>query len=336
MFQHTVAVAQALESRGVRARVHTATDHELADVDLDFCRCFDWHRDTARGRSLRILLGYFGRTVPHLLRTSGRTLWVQGGFKPPLFLALIVAARLTCRRVLFSPHNLFERGGRRLSQRALDLCTQAATCVVVYNGVDAETLRSAGRPCKQVELVMYAPTIDESTMTYWRKMTIERNLRVCAVGQLRPDKNLGMLVRAAEAAGVGLVLAGEDLGVVDSLREQIARSPRSNVLLHTGYLDLPGMAAIVASVGAVALPYSVASQSAVAVMAKSYGATVLASGAGGLAEQADVVVPDLEERSWAAALERLASAPRKEVPRTPVPPAPEVLDSLERLVLERR
>tara|TARA_R100000365_G_C2747730_1_gene77956 strand:+ start:5062 stop:5361 length:300 start_codon:yes stop_codon:yes gene_type:complete len=62
------------------------------------------------------------------------------------------------------------------------------------------------------------------------------------------------------------------------------------------------LAAILYVVGVVALPYSVASQSAVAVLARAYGCTTVAYEVGGLASQADITVPTLDLRDWVTAL----------------------------------
>ena len=83
-YQHTVAVADALQRSGVDVVLHTATDAELMPTQpVEVCRCMDWQRAARHWRRTRVAARFLTVTVPHLLRRDG-VLHIQGPFKPGL------------------------------------------------------------------------------------------------------------------------------------------------------------------------------------------------------------------------------------------------------------
>ena len=302
VFQHSLAVAVALHDQGKSVVLHTATDPELADIRITTCLCFDWKRDSGRLRTPRIALHFLLKTVPHVARQHG-TIWVQGGFKTLLtLLALLVFRATHFRSTLFSPHNLFARHGSTMEQTLLSLSFRVPTSVVVYNTTDQRTLTRRKVSNELAPLLQYAPRITSAVLSKWKERLGPLGPRVCSAGQLRTDKNLPMLIDAAQRAGTPLVIIGSDSGAGPSIIAAINKHPTSNVELHEGFLPLEDIAAVIALTGLVALPYSVASQSGVAALAHRYGARVLAFSTGGLTEQADLLVNSLDEKDWAEAL----------------------------------
>ncbi|MGF9648059.1 glycosyltransferase [Pseudarthrobacter oxydans] len=333
VFQHSLATCIALTDRGHEVTLHTASDPEIEDKRVRLCRCFSWRRKTKIFRGPFIALGFIFLTIPHLLRNSG-IFWIQGTFKPPLTMFAIAMLRLMRRRTIFSPHNLFLRYGSRLQAAFMTRCLRLANLVVSYNDNDAQELQAAGIRQSRIPLFMYYPVIAPKTVDYWRKKLRNVGAGVCAVGQLRTDKNLPMLIQAAALAETPLIVMGEDAGSLTEVKDTISRLPQARVAVFEGFYPLEDLAAVIALTGAVALPYSVASQSGVAVLAKAYGAKVIAYGIGGLKEQTDITVGSLAAEDWQKVLkEHAVYDANRVVEITRMSSASEV-DSLTKLIGE--
>jgi glycosyltransferase involved in cell wall biosynthesis len=302
VFQHSVAVAELLSTLGASVLVHTASDHEPLSTSQRFCTCFNWLRSVRRARSLGIALGFLLRTLPHLLLRSRRVVWVQGTFKPALTLLLLVALRITGRTTVFSPHNLFSRTGGRLDGWLIARCARTAEHVVVYNTKDYETLRRSHRSVWLLPLVQVAPPVTRTTLDRWRARLSEGTPSVAAIGQIREDKNLPLLLEASAACGVRVVVAGPDAGALSAAKRR-ADELGADALFFPGYHDLEDLGAVMTLTGVVVCPYRVASQSGVARLAASYGAVVVAADVAGLGEQADVLIEDLTPTGVAAAIQ---------------------------------
>lgn len=331
VYQHSLAVCIALSEAGHKVTLHTSSDPEIIDSRVTMCHCFNWYRQARRFRSLRIGAAFALFTLPHVLSRPG-AFWIQGLFKTPLTFLALVLSRLFGRDVLFSPHTLFTRHGGRSDQFIIDKCLAIAGRVVVYNDDDATTLHSQHIDHVRVPLSMYTPTVRPATIDRWRKTLEAQQAGVCSVGQIRSDKNLVMLVDAAVEASTPLIIIGPDTGAAAEVRERIDMHGWDRITIEEGYFPLEDLAAVIALTGTVALPYSVASQSAVAVLAQAYGAKVLAYGVGGLTEQADVVVGSLATIDWAKALREHAKYDENR--QVPLPPPSSVLEQeqLTRLV----
>lgn len=304
VFQHSLAVSITLTEAGHDVTIHTASDVEIEDERVALCRCFSWKRDVTNLRGLRITLRYLLRTLPHLLRLPG-VFWVQGLFKTPLTLLTLILRRLVRTAAIFSPHTLFTRHGGKLDQFFIDRCLTTAGQVVTYNKDDAAKLIRNGVKQTQLPLLMYTPVVRQEVLDRWKIELESLQANVCSVGQIRADKNLTMLVQAAVASGTSLIIMGPDTGSAAEIREKISELKASNVSLFEGYYPLEDMAAVIGLTGTVALPYTIASQSAVAVLAKAYGAKVLACEVGGLTDQADITVPSLSVSDWTLALSKV-------------------------------
>jgi glycosyltransferase involved in cell wall biosynthesis len=328
VFQHALAVAVALASSGRKVVLHTSTDPEIVDARVEYCRCFDWFRGR-RLRSVRIGARFVTRTIPHLIRSSG-PIWVQGLFKTPLTFLALLAFRLTGCGAAFSPHNLFSRHGGAVDRLVIRLSLAAAKRIVVYNGKDAEQL-SKRRHVFRVPLLMYSPRVSPEVLDRWRTQFKQRGIVASAVGQIREDKNLEMLVEAAAESHVGVLIMGQDLGALKKVLDTRARLKATTVSVLSDYYPLEDIAAVVALSSAIALPYSVASQSGVAALARAYGTPILAFAVGGLEEQADVLVTELTPQAWAAALQHLPPKDLDRVIREPSGPSTSQIANLQRV-----
>jgi len=313
VYQHTLAVARVLQDQGLKVRVITATDPELLEDDLRIERVLDWSRDARSLRSSRIVWSFFARVLPSAIRGS-RDVWVQGSFKPPLTLLLLALLRCVGKRTTYSPHNLFERHGGVIATAASAICLRLASQVAVYNSVDRKECGRRRITVVQIPLIMHVAQLNETAVAKWEAVVEVSGTRVCSVGQIRSDKNLDMLLGAAGDSGTPILVAGEDAGGLGELEK--AAHPTS--LIFPGYLTFDDFAAILYVVGTVALPYTVASQSGVAVVARAYGCHILGTGVGGLGDQVDEIVPDLDRSTWASAL---ASQPDRTRVGQPLPRA---------------
>ena len=180
-------------------------------------------------------------------------------------------------------------------------------------------------------LIMYFPPVPDGLTNKWQQFVQERGVEICSIGQLRSDKNLPMLVEACARSSRGLLIAGKDAGAISEIRAAISEF-EGRAFIIDDYLPLEDLAAIITVVRTVALPYSVASQSAVAELAHAYGAVTVGPAVGGLAEQLDVVVDSLEVADWAAALSALpARQSLIGATSSPKPPSAATVESILRV-----
>jgi len=105
-------------------------------------------------------------------------------------------------------------------------------------------------------------------------------------GQLRPDKGLGdTLAAVARLPRLHLLVAGEERGALAAASEQLA-DPRlaGRVTVREGFLDMSEAAKLFAATDTVVLPYMVASQSGVLLLAYGFARPVVVYPVGGLLE----------------------------------------------------
>ena len=327
VYQHAVAVAQALDARGVRVVLHTATDAELEALGgVRTCRCMRWWRDL-RPRALRppiIALGYVLATLPHLTQRvhRGDVYHFQGEFKSALTtLGLMLQRALPGRRVVQSRHNTFSRHGGRLDEALMRLDARLCDAILVFSEADERRVCAwGGRPVRS-PLAQYVPEITDESVRRWRARWSGSGPVLLFAGQVRADKRLDLLIEAAACLGRPAIVAvvGEDMGEADRYRELAVRRG-VEVRWALGYTPLPSFAAALQAADLVVCPYDRASQSGVLAVARSVGAVTVATDVGGLAELATVAVAPNDPAALAAGIERaLAGAAR------PGPPLPEVV-----------
>lgn len=312
VFQHAYELAIRLsKSVGVKCVVHTASDHEHLEENsqVQLCRCVNWHRGSKGSvRGLRIVLGFYGSTLPHVLFASKNSvLWVQGLFKLPLTFSMLLVGRATARKVVFSPHNLFlRRGGRGRRSRLIERAVKTSTCTVVYNRNDEQSVKKwKVADCVVMPLWQYVPDARPEIDERWFKLRSE-NYTCGFFGQIRADKNLPLLISAAAAEGYDLLVAGPDGGDLDNA-EAASRSAGGRVQWVVDYLPLDELVAAMKCVDVVVCPYSIASQSGVVELARRVGALTIGSELGGLGRQVDMQVKgDVTVASLRAALRQSA------------------------------
>lgn len=295
--QHTATVAVALAERGVDVVLHTADDREpvgLAGVRV--CGCVRWHRGLRQPgvRRVAVAADYLLRTLPHLRRaTGGSVVHVQGLFKVPLQWCTLSALSAGARPLVFSPHNTFVRGSGRRAQAMTAACCRVARVVVTFSGYDRARASRWNSRVDVWPLSHRATPPDPAVVGAWRRRLSPHGLPlVLFAGQVRADKRLDLLLRAAATSSVDLAVAvvGEDKGEAPANR-RLADTLGVPVTWVLEYVDEPDFHAALAAADVVVCPYDIASQSGVLSLARRLGTVTVASDVGGLAELADLVVP---------------------------------------------
>lgn len=300
VYQHTLAAAEAVSTTG-RIRIYTSDDPEAESPDVPTIGVFSWHRGRPL-RSILIVLGFYLRTVPRLLTSASRVVWVQGTFKPLMTLTLICALRLSRRTVLFSPHNLFSRRGDAVEEWLIGACVRASSRPVVYNEADHERIRSANQDPLLLPLIQYVPAVPADVMEKWTNITAGVGRTVLFAGQLRRDKNLDLAMEACAIAGAKLLVLGPD---TDGIFEEMHRQRPAGLDSHweIGYADLEEICAAITCVDLVLCPYSIVAQSGVASLARALRTPVAGSSLAGLASQADIELRELTPSAIAASIQ---------------------------------
>jgi glycosyltransferase involved in cell wall biosynthesis len=105
-------------------------------------------------------------------------------------------------------------------------------------------------------------------------------------GQLRPDKGLGDLLTAlTRVSGLHLLVAGQDAGALAEAAGQLGSAALAGrVTVREGFQDMPDAARLFAAADTVVLPYRVASQSGVLLLAYGFRRPVIVYPVGGLVE----------------------------------------------------
>jgi glycosyltransferase involved in cell wall biosynthesis len=233
----------------------------------------------------------FLRTLPHLTQSVGRgdVLHVQGGAWSPFALGPLAVLRLMGRRVVFSPHNTFSRGGRGMDYVMLRAATKVAHDNIAFNGRDEERLRRWGARALRSPLIHPRAHPDAALVERWRaRWDAGPDTQVVLfAGYIRPDKRLDLVIESAEGwpPGRRLAVAGEDRGDWERCRA-VADRLGVPVNASVGYLGLEDFEAAIAAADVVVAPYDRGSQSGVLVLAGHVGTPAVASRVGGLHELA--------------------------------------------------
>jgi glycosyltransferase involved in cell wall biosynthesis len=308
-YQHTVALADALQRSGAKVVLHTATDAELVPTSpVEVCRCMDWLRDVRFGRRTLVAARFLAVTVPHLLRRRG-VLHIQGPFKPALLAFALGAGRLRGRRVVFSPHNTFSRHGRAVESRLVALCTRLAHATIVFSSADARVVAGWGATPVVSPLLQHQPRIDPTQVEAWRDDWAAAPV-VLFAGQVRPDKRLDVVIEASRLwkRARRLAIVGKDLGDAERCR-RVAERVGADPAWSLGYLGLEDFAAAMVAADVVVCPYARASQSGILALAGQLGLPSVASDVGGLRELATSVVPrDVDAAGLARAIDEVLVA----------------------------
>jgi glycosyltransferase involved in cell wall biosynthesis len=315
VYQHAVAVAEALTASGEAVVLHTATDPEL-DPPGGFrvCRCVRWHRGHRSPlRGPLIALDWLGRTVPHLVREvrRGEVFHFEGEFKAALSSsALAVQRALPGRRVVQSLHNTFARSDSRLDGALMRMDMRLVHAMIVFSEQDVERVERLGGIAVASPLAQYTPPVDRAAMARWRERwrAGERAVLLFA-GQIRPDKRLDLAIEASTLVGADHLLAvvGEDKGDLERCR-RLAEARGVEVSWTPDYVPLGEFVAALGAADVVLCPYDRASQSGVLAVTRKVGTPSVASAVGGLAELATATIPPGDAPALARAVEGVLAA----------------------------
>jgi glycosyltransferase involved in cell wall biosynthesis len=122
-------------------------------------------------------------------------------------------------------------------------------------------------------------------------------------GQIRPDKGIDAVLRAASLVGqpVTISVVGEDRGGLSAAR-QIADRLQVQVNWIIGYQGLADFAAAISAADVVVAPYGRASQSGVLALACQLGTPSIAFPSGGLEEYATFTTARPDPESLASVI----------------------------------
>lgn len=326
VFQHTLALAQRLGRRGFDVIVHTAKNPELNPTNATVCFCFDWQREKYFLRNFAILRFFIFRTLPHLMHLRhGEVVWVQGIFKTPLTLMLIMCLRLCQQKVAFSPHALRARGRGFLGNLFLNLSIRMSNVVIVYNSKDKDSLDSKNIKNLSVHLYQYVPDDYQPFKTQWNNLLDQEKIKIGCIGQLRIDKNYALVISVADFLGAQAVIVGEDVGAATRILE-ILESSQGNHFYREEYLSIESLVGLLSTLDVVMLPYNFASQSGIAEISSILGVPVVSRDQGALGEQSAHVLPeDATISQWGQMILRTLEEP---IPAHTERPLDELIDWL--------
>jgi glycosyltransferase involved in cell wall biosynthesis len=313
--QHTVALGNALVTAGVDVTFWTAADPEELGGSAPE-RPLVWFFPALRPRRLRqaaaavsyVLLG-LPRCVASIRR--GDVVHFQGRLAAGLAPPLVVAARLRRCVVAFTPHTTFARPGQPTRERRVRWLARRADVTFVSTEESRRAVVAWGARPQSAGFPVLAPTpsaeLVESWRARWRRNGTRRT--VLFAGQIREDKGLDVLVRAAAQWGDDLAMAvvGEDVGAADHAR-RLAAELDVEVSWAVGYVPFADFVAAVAAADVVACPYRAPGQSAVLALAHALGRPTVATSVVGLGELGTVIVPPDDPTALADGARRAAEA----------------------------
>ncbi|HUA07064.1 MAG TPA: glycosyltransferase family 4 protein [Solirubrobacteraceae bacterium] len=224
--------------------------------------------------------------------------------------------------VVYTAHNTFERGPRRLdSARVLPVLTRRT---IVHTEADRDRV---SRPPAVIPHGHYGGLADDVAPVDPDAARVALGLPheapvVLLFGVLRPDKGLVDLLDAvAEAPEWRVVIAGEEHGGLAGAADRLA-VPRlaERVTVREGFQPMGDVARLFAAADLVALPYRQASQSGALHLAYGFKRPVVAYPVGGLVE---AVIPgvtgllcrDASPGALASALREAGTLGRSELRR---------------------
>jgi len=326
-------LASALADLGIPVTIATADDHlypHLPGVRIEGVFGYIRGHSPAARLVRRVGLGRpanglrFMWSLPRLVALSRRhALTHSHGWETP---SIGVIATLLLRAsgavVVYTAHNTFERGPRRLdSARILPALTRRT---IVHTEADRARV---SRPPAVIPHGHYgaladdAPPADPDAARAALGLPADAPV-VLLFGVLRPDKGLVDLLDAAAAAPEWHVLiAGEDHGGLEGAAHRLA-VPRlaERVTVLEGFQPMDDVARLFAAADLVALPYRQASQSGALHLAYGFRRPVVAYPVGGLVE---AVIPgvtgllcrDTSPDALASALREAGTLGRSELRR---------------------
>jgi glycosyltransferase involved in cell wall biosynthesis len=302
---YTSQLTRELGAQGWQVELATAADHRYGPAPgVTVHRVFHYLRGhTLLSRGLRrYRLGWivngvrFLITLPRLTRLARRVdlVHVQSWETPALGLIAIAGMRLAGATIVQTEHNTFERGGRLIRTRtALHRALARLTARTIVH-TQADLAGASPRRRSRVAVIPHgeygslARTGGVADRAAARAaLGIAPDAPVTLVfGQLRTDKGFGDLLEAlGHVPSLHLLVGGKDLGALAAARAQL-QSPelRGRVTVREGFLEMSEAARLFAAADTVALPYKVASQSGVLLLAYGFRRPPIVYPVGGLTE----------------------------------------------------
>jgi glycosyltransferase involved in cell wall biosynthesis len=298
---YTQRLVTALVSAGVQVDLATADDHLLdlpAEVRVHavfgFLRGGTRLRDALRRVRVHKLINaaWFFAGVLRVLPVARRTrlVHVQGYHLPPMFVVTFLLLRAAGARIVHTPHNTFERGSPR--QRSRTLMYRLASHIILHTRADlARVPPEFLARTSVIPIPEYGWMAASAAPADRAEVRAQLGLPADAVvfllfGQMRPDKGVDDLLAALRAVpGAYAILAGEEAGAGSALDGARADPGlRDRVRIIPGFQSIDDTGRWFAAADAAVIPYRVASQSAVLLLAYAFRRPVVAYPVGGLPE----------------------------------------------------
>lgn len=298
---YTAQLVRALAADGWKVALATAEDHLYQPTDgVTIHQVFHYVRGRSRlGRAARRLglgpiangLGFLA-ALPHLALLARRSdlIHTQGWEFAPLGVVAIACMRLAGGSVVQTSHNTFERGRPR--DRTHRLLARLTARTIVHTKADLERVPSQANGRAVViphgeygGLARTGGIVDREAAR--ASLGIAPDAPVTLLfGQLRLDKGLGDLLAALlRIPRLQLLIGGREEGALAAASAQLAGPElAARVTVREGFLDMREAAQLFAATDTVALPYAVASQSGVLLLAYGFLRPVVIYPVGGLVE----------------------------------------------------
>ncbi len=302
---YTGALVRALAARGWRIDLATADDHLYEPVEgVTPSGVFHYVRVGTRlgdrlaswrlKRPLNGLLFLFSLPRLLVLARHSQIVHSQGWEIPQLGVPALSVLKLAGRPIVQTAHGTFERTSRarrlRTATRRLQGAMTART--IVHTAADLERLpANIARHTVVIPHGEYgglARTGGEADRVAARAaIGAGEDAHVTLMfGQLRTDKGLGDLLVAMRALPrLHLLIGGQEAGALAENREALADPALAGrITIREGFLEMSEAAELFAASDTVALPYRVASQSGVLLLAYGFRRPVVVYPVGGMAE----------------------------------------------------
>jgi glycosyltransferase involved in cell wall biosynthesis len=312
VFQHVLALATYLESKGVSVTIHTARDLEIPYIDsVRICCCFQWNsRKGGFVSKSHFLLLFLIRTLPHLLWSSRKSIVnIQGLFRYNLYFSYFLLLKIFRRSIIFTPHNLFLRyEDTGLNRAILNFTLRKSNSVTVFNDGDNALASVLNKKCFKVPLLQYVPKLPEEQLENWSKKMNNPRPKLMLLGQIRHDKGVldAIMVAKELRKECDLYIVGEDKGAVSD-GMNLANELGVEVNWIVEYLPINDFIACLLQADLLIFPYKIASQSGVMSIANSLKVPTLAFPVGGLVEYASYLSKESTAISMVDAIKSIAS-----------------------------
>jgi glycosyltransferase involved in cell wall biosynthesis len=302
---YTGELVRALVPLGWTIDLATADDHLYAPVEgVDALPVFRYVR--ARGgligrlgsgslkRPLNGLL--FLLALPRLVRLARRAdvVHTQGWEVPQIGLVAMLCLSLARRPVVQTAHGTFERASSylRVRRAVRELTARLSVATIVHTKADLARLspyaaaRAVVIPHGEYGGLARGGGSAERGASR-AALGIDPDVHVTLMfGQLRTDKGLGDLLEALRRLpGLHLLIGGQESGALAEHAQALADPALAGrITIREGFLEMSEAARLFAAADTVSLPYQLASQSGVLLLAYGFQRPVVVYPVGGMAE----------------------------------------------------